>query len=822
MARMSEDTLRAITDQQMRSAVGVYGGRLSHQRRKAMQYYLCEPVGDLSPPEVDGRSLVVSPDVRNTIESMLPQLMVKFAGSERVVEFEPNKPGDEQKAEQATDYINYVFHQRNNGEGISYNWMKDALLGKNGIVKVWWDDRKVEKREDYKGLSAEELAQLMDDDEIEVTESKSYPDEEDAEQRQKAIEQLTQQLQQAQQAAEMGDPQAMQAVEMLTQQMQGIQSAPPVLAYDVTCKRSDKCGQIRVDNVPPEEFLISREAKTIEGAKFVGHRVPRTVSDLKSMGYKNLENLSSDDQNVNFNSERVERLAYDDEMAALTVDQTDTSDDSQRMVWVTECYLRVDFDGDGIAELRKVVRAGNRVLENEIIDWAPFVSITPVPMPHKFYGLSIADLALDAQRIKTNILRGMLDNMYLAINGRHFAVEGQVNLDDLLVSRPGGVVRVKQPNAVGRLDQGAPDSQLGLGMMEHMQGYLEDSTGWYRVSQGNDPSSLQGSETATKTNIVTNKADMRLDLVARNFAEGFRNLFRMMLKLSAQYTNKEQVIRLRGEWVTMDPREWRNGFDTSINVGLGTGSKDQQVAHLSNLLALQKEGLMIGVATPENIYQSGAELIKAMGFKNADKFLTDPAKMPPQPPAPDPEQIKGQNAMQLKQMELQADAQKFQAETQLRLQEIQMQAQSKLQEVQANLELQAANDQRDSERETLKAQLDAQLAQAEQENKRAVAELQATVDKYKADLDSQTKLTIAQMNAQQSMELASMQTQQKAESAPQIDLAPIQDALKQIMDYANAPVEIVRGPDGRAAGIRRGGMTKTINRGPDGRAMGVA
>jgi len=622
MARMREDELRAITDQQMRSAVGVFGGKLSAQRLKAMRYYLCEAVGDLSPPEVEGRSTVVSPDVRNTIEAMLPQLMVKFAGSERVVEFEPNKPGDEKKAEQATDFINYVYHQKNDGEGITYRWMKDALLSKNGIIKVWWDDRHTEKREDYKGLNEAELAELMDDNEIEVTSAKSYPDEEDAEQRQKAIEQLTQQ---AAQAAQSGDPQAMQAAQQMQAQIAQIQAMPPVLSYDVTCKRTTKCGQIRVDNVPPEEFLISREAKTIEDAKFVGHRVMRTVSDLKSMGYKNIDQITSDDQQTNFNNERTTRLVYDDEYAALTTDQNATSDESQRQIWVTECYIRVDFDGDGISELRKIVRAGNQILENEIIDCAPFVSITPVPMPHKFFGLSIADLAIEAQRINTSLLRGQLDNNAIGINGRFYAVDGQVNLDDLLASRPGGVVRIKQPGAVGKLEQGMSDGGANLALMEYMKGFLEDSTGWSRVSQGNDPSSLYGSETATKTNIVTNKADMRLDLIARNFAEGFRQLFRLMLKLSAQYSDKEQVIRLRGEWVSMSPREWRNGFDACINVGLGTGSKDQQVAHLSNLIALQKEGLMIGVATPENIYQSGAELIKAMGFKSPDKFLTDPS-----------------------------------------------------------------------------------------------------------------------------------------------------------------------------------------------------
>jgi hypothetical protein len=324
--------------------------------------------------------------------------------------------------------------------------------------------------------------------------------------------------------------------------------------------------------------------------------VARTISDLKSMGYKNVDQISGDDQATSLNAERIERLSYDDEMAYIQSDTVVGADESQRVVWLTECYIRVDFDGDGISELRKVLRAGNQILENEIVDCAPFVSITPIPMPHKFFGLSVADLAMDAQRIKTTILRSMLDSQNLAVNGRYFAVDGQVNLDDLLVSRPGGIVRVKQPGAVGRLEPLVGDSALGMGMMESMQGFLEDSTGWTRYNSGTDGDSLNS--TATGVNVLTNRADMRLDLIARNFAEGFRDLFRMMLKLTSQYTDKEQVIRLRGEWVNMDPREWRNGFDVSINVGLGTGNKDQQVAHLNALLMLQQQGLQIGITTP--------------------------------------------------------------------------------------------------------------------------------------------------------------------------------------------------------------------------------
>ena len=749
MARMTEDELRAITDQEMRAAVGFWSGRLAAQRQKAMVYYLGEAKLDLTPPEIEGRSSVVSPDVRNTIESMLPQLMVKFSGSDRVVEFEASKPGDEQKADQATDYVNYLYHVRNGGEKITYSWLKDALLSKNGIIKVWWDTRSEEKREEYNALSDVELSQLMDDDEIEVTEQKSYPDEEDAEKRQEAISQLMEQAQQAQQAAQMGDPQAQQALQQLGAQIQQIQGMPPVMLYDVVCKRSKKGGRVCVENVPPEEFLISRKAKSIADASFVGHRVARSRSDLKSMGYKNVDNISGDDQSANFNMERVTRLSYDDEMAYLNADQITSSDESQQMVWVTECYIRCDFDGDGISELRKVVRAGNQILENDVVDCAPFVSITPIPMPHKFFGLSVADLALEGQKINTSMLRGVLDNTYLQINGRYFAVDGQVNLDDLLASRPGGVVRMKQAGMAGRLDQGAGDSQLGMTMLEYMKGFQEDSTGWSRNSAGTDVNALNSQVTATQATIVTNKADMRVDLIARNFAEGFRELFRMILKLVSQYGAKEDVIKLRGEWVTVAPRDWRNGFETTVNVGLGTNNKDQSLAHLNLLLQQAMAGLQDGTATPENIYQIKAELVKVMGFKSADKYVSDPSKKPPSPPQPGPmdlEQAKGQVATQVEQIKAQAhkDVEQFKAQLQAQVDQNRQQVEAQQKELQMQYDMQ---------REQFMAQL-----------KGEADEKDRALKKYVADLQSQTSILIKQMELGQKREAGQMDMQRHSDA----------------------------------------------------------
>lgn len=756
MAKLSDDDLKALTDAELRQAVGYYGGKLAEQRRKAEAYFYAEATGDLAPPEVMGRSSVVVPVVRNTIEAMLPQLMVKFTGGDTVVEFEPTQPDDEQKAKNCTDYLNYLFFKKNNGHAVTYAWFKDALKLKRGIVKVWWDNRDEETREEYKGLSQVELAQIMDDEEIEVIEQKSYPDEEDAEQRQQALEQLQGQLDQA---IASQNPQAGAMVQQLQAQMGQIQKLPAAMLYDISCKRKKSGGKICIENVPPEEFLISRKGKTIQDSPFVGHRIRRTLSELRSMGYKNVENLGSDNGEW-ANAERAERMQYDDDF----VDLEDISgDESQRRVWVTECYMRVDYDGDGIAELRKICRAGNEILENEVVDVIPFVSICPIPEPHKFFGLSVADLTMAGQLTETGLLRATLDNQFLEVNGRYFAVEGQVNLDDLLSSRPGGVVRVKSREAVGRLDQGKGNTAEAMSMLEYMKGFNEDSSGWSRQSQGNDPSSLNKPETATKANIVSNKADMRVDLIARNFAEGFVDLFKMMLKLACQHQSKASQIRLSGSWVDMDPREWRNQFDVSINVGLGVGNKDQQVQHLMSLQNAQVQGMAIGIATPDNLYASCLEMAKAMGFKSSEKFFTKPD---PNKPPPNPAAGEIQAKMQMHQAEQQAKMQMQQADLQhaAQLEELKRQHEAQLEQARMQMQAQVDNNRQASEAQqhALKVQQDAQLEamKAHYEDVRHQREMQ--FQQWKVQHETAAKIDVAQIGAQATLTAAQESASDKA------------------------------------------------------------
>ncbi|SEF19440.1 hypothetical protein ABL840_05000 [Variovorax sp. NFACC27] len=780
---MNEADLKALVDSELSQALGVESSKLSEQRRKALAYYYAEPEGDLAPPEIVGRSKVVSPDVRNTIESMLPQLVVKFVGGDTVVQFEPTKPGDEGKADSATKYLNHYFFKKCNGHTLTVTWAKDGLLQKRGVLKCWWDTRHEETREEYVSLTKVGLAKLMDDPEIEIIDHKEYPDEDEAKARAQAVEQLQQQLAQALQAAQQqaqqpkppGPPQGMPpgqggagpgqqppaapmgapqqppqppqngpagAAMQIQQQIAMIQAQPPAVLYDVGCKRVRKGGKLNIEPVPSDEFIISRGAKTIAEARLVGHRVKRTLSELKSMGYPEdkIDSLGSDDSEGNSNAERIARDKFDD--TGDEFEGNSTTDRSQYSVWVKELYLRVDYDGDGIAELRKVVRAGNQILDNEIVDEAPFVSWCPVPMPHKYWGLSVADLAMQGQKTKTSIVRGQLDNMYLQVNGRYFGVKGKVDFDSLLDSRPGGVVMMDQPGMAGRLDQGMGDLGAAAQLMEQEEQALENSTGWTRYSQGNDAKGLN--DTYGGVQIITNKADMRTDLMARNLAEGFVDLFKMMLKLVCQNQKKAELIRIAGEWIEMDPREWRNQFDTDINVGLGVGNKDQQVGHLMGLRQLQLSGLQFGTSTPKKIYELDTEIAKVMGFKSGDRFFNDPEKTPP-PPQPNPmqaqmevEKIKAQAHLQVESAKLQSnqqiEAMKVQQQMQLEHAKAQMQAQVDINRQRAEAEQHALRIKQEAELEAMRSQM------------------KDSFDRWKAELDAAVRVEVANISSKSKLD----------------------------------------------------------------------
>lgn len=762
--KITEDQLLAMIDQEVTQAYGYGDGRLEQLRRRNEYYFMAEAKEELAPPDIEGRSKVVDTTVRNTVLGMEGPLMKTFYGSDNIFEFEETKPGLEDQAKNISEYVNHIYRNKNPGFVNTNTWIREALNIKLGILKVWWDPTSIEAREEYEGMTIEQLTILMDDPEVELVEQRSYPDEDAAKQKQKAIEQASAQLQQMQQAAQQAMqqvqqqpgqppqmPPAVAQFQQATAAFQQLQAQSVPELYDVTMKRVNSRGKLCIEPVPPEEFLISKKAKSIKTAPFCAHRFQRTIAQLKEeYGDKVPDDLGSDDNSAEFSSERVQRNAYLDYDPYQQVDDT-SGDTNQRLVWVVEAYKQVDWDNDGILEWRKIVKCGTTLLENVEFDEPPFVALGSILLPHLLYGLCPADMAIEPQRIMTSLKRSQLDNQYLQVNGRTAALEGQVNLDDLLANTPGGVVRVKSLNAVAPLQQGIGDIAGSIQLMQVFDDAAQESTGWTRRSQGGNGLQLQ--QTATQANIVTNREDMRVESISRFMAEtGFKDLGEMILKLICKYQRKAEMVKLSGGWVNIDPREWTNQFNLTINVGLGTGNKDQLVQHLMLVGQKQEAGLAIGTATPENAYNLDKALVTALGFKNADQFFTDPAKIPPKPPPPpDP-------SIQVAQIKAQSDQQNAQAKMQDAAADRQHRAemdQYKIQvESQARMQIDLNKQQAEAAQKLQEAQNQAQLDELRQhfEHEREMAKMvdqqaQRDLEKYKIDKAFEQAVIVAEIQA---------------------------------------------------------------------------
>ena len=672
MAKMDESTLKAIVANEVRRAIGYVGGTIAVEREKALNYYYGRPFGN----EIEGRSQVVSTDVADVIESVMPSIMKIFTAGDDVVKFEPQGPEDEQSAQQATDYCNWIFTRDNEGFLILYDWIKDALLQKLGAVKAWWDESEDVTEETYQGLTDLELQQLLQDPEVEPVEHSQYPD--------PNYQPPPQQMQpQGEPGQQPGQPPA-----EAPQQPQ-----PGPMLHDVKLKRTSRQGSVRVVAIPPEEFIVSPGARDRTDARMMGHRKRTTRTKLKEEGYdpKIVDDIPiTDDTYLNWES-LTRRKDEDRPMDAYN----DTLDKTSEWVWVTEAYIRVDYDGDGKAELRKITVAGpgdsSTILDNEPIEDAPFYFLCPIRTPHKLIGRSLADLVMDLQLIKSTLQRQLLDNMYLVNAPQTVIIEGQVNLDDLLTRRPGGVVRAKSQGAVEPLVT-QPMLAPALQAIEYIASVRETRTGVTRYNQGLEADSLN--KTATGVNRIFSAAQERIEMIARVFAEtGVKDLFRGILRLVAKHQQKSRIVRLRNEWVPMDPREWNTGMDMTVSVGLGTGNKDQMLAHIMAIMQLQEKIVQSGglntMVSPVNIYNAASDIVKNSGLKSEDRYFTDPSKAPPQPPKPDLEmqkvqaqiqgdQAKAQNDLQIQQAKMQGDMQlareKMMLDFQLKQEELQIKA----------------------------------------------------------------------------------------------------------------------------------------------------
>ncbi len=696
--RLSDDELTALLSAERQDALAaVQATKLSEDRERALEYYVGDVTMDI--PDVDGRSRAVSMDVADTVEGLMPQLMEIFCSSEEVVKFEPVGPEDVQAADQETDYVNHVFMQKNPGFMVLYSMIKDALLSKVGVVKVWWEQVEKDQRETYLDLDDDAFAMLAADPEVEIVEHSMRPAgvDDDAYGRDVGTPDrgpgqapgLRSEADYPQGGPSTGSGQANpgsapnpgsspgQALAdtqstsvpmgvdpnaaVLTGSQQasdvaGAKKAQPEptepeeltgpMLHDVTIAIKKTYGCAKVMPVPPEEFGITRHTRTIAEAGYCFHEIPRTVGILLDQGY---DEEALDKLPTFVNPPNMEEISRDTVNETRRAMGNEGLNPANRPVVIVEHYVRMNYDGSGPALYR--VTTGSRdtpILltregepDIERIDFIPFAAMTPVPITHRFFGRSVADLVMDIQRVKTALVRALLDNAYLANNPRTEVSETHATtetLDDLLVSRPGGIVRTKMPGGLNILAH--PD--IGghvFPLLEYHDSVREWRTGVTRQGQGIDANALQN-QSATAVAQIYSVAQGKMKLIARIFAEtGIRDLFSLLHAIIRKHGQEAETVRLRNQWVTVDPRDWKERNDMTIQVGLGSGGKAERLAHLMAMIDMQKQAIGGGLSnlvTPMNLYNSAKELVKVLDLKTVDPFFTDPSTQPAPQAPPDP------------------------------------------------------------------------------------------------------------------------------------------------------------------------------------------
>ena len=767
MAKMTEDQLLSHCQTLEEDSAAFTWGRLGTEREKAMKEYFRQPYGT----EEEGWSSIVTSEVQDTVEWILPSLLKIFTSTDQAVSFEPNKQEDVKPAEQATDTCNYVFYKQNSGFLVLYTAFKDALLVKNCAVMWRKETKRTKDVTPVQGATAEMLTMLLqeagEDAEIEAaTPLKPQP---------------------------MIGPDGQPMLDPYT----GSPMLGPELYNARICSYKDKT-TIKVEAFPPEDLLVKRDWTTplLDDCPYVARNMRVTLSDLIEMGFKGVtvDDLdSSDDAGVSADASFRQNRANSGSEVFGGKQLQESDDDS-----LTEGYLRiefvlVDYDGDGIAERRCVYRLKDKILSNEECAQVPIATASPILIAHRWDGMSVAETVSDLQQLKTELTRQMMNSAFLANNPRTEVLTDSnnapfANIDDLLDSRPGGILRKSRPDA---LTQNIVPF-VG-GQMLPLLGYV-DEMGAKRTgvspSTQMDQNTLRNDRTAVEVQQTANAAAARIELIARIFAETLlKPIFKGILCLLTDGEMEKVAFRLRNEFVEYDPNEWKDSYDMTINVGLGTGDKAQQQIALQtifqNQMALAQSPFGPLLIQPKSIYNTNAKLVENAGFKNVGDFYADPKdqQVQPQQPPPDP-------AIQIAQMKLQAEAQKFQAESGQNMQMEQLKASAKLQEVQANLELQASNDQRDGERETMLAQF-----------KRELADLQLQLDRYKVDADNSTRITVAQIS--HPIEDPSEYDAETGEAVQKPDpMAAITQALAMLADAQSRPKQIVRDAAGRVVGVQ--------------------
>jgi hypothetical protein len=709
MAKKSDDDLLRFLEAEQADAFTYNEGQVAAARNQAMRDYLRYPYGT----EQEGRSNVVTSDVFDTVEGILPDLVEVFVASDKAVVFDPVEKDDEEGAKQATNACNHVFYKQNNGFLTLYTAAKDALLLRTGGVKWYWEVKRTPNFETFTGDEMQVALHLITHPDCEVISQEDvehdYTPEEHAER-----------------AAAL---------------MMGGELPDPPRKLKIRTKTIKQRGQVKVVPLPAYELEVSARHNSIllDDCPYVAHKSQKTLSEITELGF----DVTEDDVKAAKDEASTQDQEFYDTLRGESNDRSQDLDPAMVRGWLREEYVLYDRDGDGIAERLRVIRLGKKVLECEEFSHVPIAAWTPYILSHKFDGLSVADLVTDIQRITTDILRNQIDNLALANNQETVVLTDasgnpKANIDDLLNRRVGGIMREQVAGAIRPYAERWQGIEA-MPMVEMVSNLKEKRTGYSPVVAGLDADALN--KTATEVSKQTNERQKRMKLMARIMAEALvKPMFRGIFKTLTDYCMEKLAFRLNGEYVNYDPQEWRDGYDMSINVGIGAGDSMQQLAYLGQIAQAQAAVAQSPIASllldADKVYNVQARMVELAGFKNPGEFWNNPQGKQPEPPGPPPqvmlEQMKGQTQMQVQQAK----------------------NDMALMQKKAELELQAANDMRDQQRERDKAEMDAQLKAMDAEMKRQVEEQKLVFAQWKAELDAATKLQVAQVSAEASVQNA--------------------------------------------------------------------
>jgi hypothetical protein len=755
---MDADQYQGAVRSALADAVDYIDANIAPVRAKATRYYNGDPFGN----EEEGRSQIVMTVVRDKVLSMLPAILRMFTSSEEMVQYTANSEDKVDQADQATDYANHIIWKDNPGFLVVSSWLKDGLIRKLGIVKARWSEQEEVTESSYSGLMEDDVARLAAEDGVEIL----------------AKEEM--------------------------QELPGF--------WELRIRRTVETGRVVVECLPPEEFLVNRDARDLASATVVAHRSRPTVSDLVAMGY--------DQEEIESNAGYGAALANQEQAArnpaAFSSFGEASASDVIRRVDYTESYIRIDKDGDSIAELRRVcsLGEGHYILHDEVADFLPFATFCPDPEPHMVFGQSIADQVGDLQLIQSNIVRNTLDSLAQSIHPRTAVVEGQVNLDDVMNNEVGGIIRMRQ---VGMVTPMATPfvGQAAMPILAYMDEIAASRTGISAASAGLDPDVLQ-STTAKAVTATVQGAQERIEMVARFFAEtGMKQLFRIILKLICKHQDQPRIVRMRGKFVPIDPRAWDADLDVQVNVALGRGTDQDKIQALT--LVLQKQEQIIQLLGPDNPicgveeYSNTLSQITAlMGFKDASRYFKRSTVeqlqqfMAAKPQQPDPNtalvQIEAQkvsSTAQNNQQKLALDAHEVELTDQRERMKIHGDLMVRMSEIEAKYKTAI-----DTTHIEALIEHDKALATAKMEAMTAAhaAEAQAAADKHSAEQSARSEQLAAMLEARSNDHAAALSAHIDTVKAHSQHIGK---GMEQMAKAIAAPQVIVRDASGRVAGSQR-------------------